>query len=46
MIGDAEAQHGGVAEPERQAGDEADLRDLDGVEPPQPNRCDSAPRRR
>ena len=34
MVGEAEAQHGDVAEPEGQAGDEADLGDLDGVEPP------------
>ena len=33
-IGDAEPEHGGVAEPERQAGNEAELGDLDGVEPP------------
>ena len=31
--GDAKAQHGGVAEPEREAGDEADLGDVDRVEP-------------
>ena len=33
-IGDAETEHRGIAEPERQAGDEAKLGDLDGVEPP------------
>ena len=33
-IGDAEPEHGGVAEPEREAGNEAELGDLDGVEPP------------
>ena len=33
MIGDAEAQHRGVAKPKRQAGDKADLGHFDGVEP-------------
>ena len=32
-VDDAEAEHGGVAEPEGQAGNEADLGDLDRVEP-------------
>ena len=34
MVGEAEAQHGDVAEPEGETGDEADLGDLDGVEAP------------
>src|SRR5512136_2481537 len=33
MIDDAEAKHGGVAEPEGEAGDETDLRHFDRVEP-------------
>ena len=33
MIGDAEAQHRGIAEPEGQAGEEADLCDVDRVQP-------------
>ena len=32
MPGHADAEHESVAEPERQAGDEADFRDVDGVE--------------
>ena len=32
-VQDAETEHGGVAEPEGQASDKADLRHLDGVEP-------------
>ena len=43
--GDAQAQHRGVAEPEGQARDEADLGDLDRVKP-YANRCGSAPPRR
>ncbi len=34
MPGEAEAEHRDIAEPECQAGDEADLGDLDGIEPP------------
>ena len=34
MIGDAESEHRGIAEPERQAGQKADLGDVDRVQPP------------
>ena len=34
MIGDAEAEHRGIAEPEGQAGEKADLGDVDRVQPP------------
>ena len=34
MIGDAQSQHRGIAEPERQAGQKADLGDVDRVQPP------------
>ena len=33
-VGDAQPEHGGIAEPERQAGDKADLGHLDGAEAP------------
>ena len=34
LVGDAQPEHGGVAEPEGQAGDEADFCDVDGAEAP------------
>ena len=34
MIGDPQSEHRGIAEPERQAGQEADLCDIDRVQPP------------
>ncbi len=34
MVGDAEPEHGGIAEPERQPGEEADLGDVDRVQAP------------
>ena len=34
MVGDAEAQHRGIAEPERQPGEKADLGDVDRVQAP------------
>ena len=34
MIGDAQSQHRGIAEPERQAGQKADLGDVDRVQSP------------
>ena len=34
VIGDADPQHRGVAEPERQTGDKADLGDIDRIQPP------------
>ena len=34
MPGDAEAEHGGIAEPEGEAGEETDLCDVDRVQPP------------
>ncbi len=33
-VGDAEPQHGGIAEPECQSGDKADFRDFDGADAP------------
>ncbi len=45
-IENAEAEHGGIAEPERQPGDETDFGDFDDAQAPSWNRCGSAPRRR